>query len=617
MCFLVAVWKWFLGMEDDDGDREISYGGQRSSYESTIRPHTSSQYAYHVLDGGCKFETSSRLNSAQKTSSYRADSIFFLYPGLTKSVNAAASNLIQSSTTLPFPSQTPTSFSPTNESGKSASAGKTKNPFSSSPPLKNPPSPKGAKPPPVSTKRTISLEASSSSSPKSKNTYVWIEKDASSTYVFPKEIKSLIERDIVPGFLKMPLSKSSYKDYFHALLYAEDCYLEKWDGFEMKNMKVELHEAAIYARKGKQRNINKDDDSDEKLFVAFELDKIRERRPFLISRDFVSLQPLNWKGKTFQGVIYRVVKSNLVLAEFGEDFYCFHHLDNKYDVKFSFNRVCLKRAHQAIGAASKSIFGGLLFPNPTPNRELPFAETFPRYKPQQEVLAIRQILRLRGAPPYLVEGPLVTKGDGLSKTGVLAVEAILQILRADPSKRILVCSPVNKTCDLLMIGLKKKGISESDMFRANAAFREVDGVPLDILPSCLYEDDAGCFTCPSLKELKKYKVILTTFMSSYRLYGEGITAGHFSHIFLADASSSTEPEAMVPLANFITNETNVVVTGAPRNHSGWIRSKIARENGLMTSYFERLRDISMYKELDPKYIVQLEDAETKDRNDIW
>jgi helicase MOV-10 len=45
-------------------------------------------------------------------------------------------------------------------------------------------------------------------------------------YAIPEDFKSLIKRDIVPPVLKQPLSPSTYKDYFAALLYAEDYYLE-------------------------------------------------------------------------------------------------------------------------------------------------------------------------------------------------------------------------------------------------------------------------------------------------------------------------------------------------------------------------------------------------------
>lgn len=462
------------------------------------------------------------------------------------------------------------------------------------------------KPPPLSTKPVLSLASTGSISPQTKTAYVWVEKGASSTYVFPKDIKDLIEKDIVPGVLKMPLSMSTYMDYFQALLYAEDCHLEKWDGFEMKNVNLELHEASIYTTKGKHKTLKQSDQKDEKTFVAFEIDKIPERRPFLLSRDFVSLQPCSRKIEPFQGVIYRVVKSNLVLAEFGESFYSQHHPECKYDVKFSFNRVCLKRAHQAIAAVSSASFRNVLFPDLAPEHDVLSTQHVNNIY-QKANFAVQQIMRLQGAPPYLVEGPMcISERDHLSRTGVIIVEATLQILRSDPLKHILLCAPINRTCDLLLRGLKKE-MSESDIFRANAAFRELDGIPIDILPSCLYERQTECFSCPPLKELRKFKIILSTFMSSFQLHSEGIQAGHFSHIFLVDASSATEPEAVVPIANFANEKTIVVVTGAPRNHSGWVRSKIARQNGLMISYFERLCERKLYKKLNPGVIMQLDD----------
>ena len=82
-------------------------------------------------------------------------------------------------------------------------------------------------------------------------------------------------------------------------------------------------------------------------------------------------------------------------------------------------------------------------------------------------------------------------------------------------------------------------------------------------------------------------------------------AGHFSHIFLVDASSATEPETMVALANLADKSTAVTITGALGNHSRWVRSDIARMNGLMTSYFDRIRERELYKSLDPKVITKL------------
>ncbi|KAF2295963.1 hypothetical protein GH714_035424 [Hevea brasiliensis] len=220
--------------------------------------------------------------------------------------------------------------------------------------------------------------------------------------MIPKDIKDLIKNDRVPGVLKKPLSMSTYKDYFAALLYAEDFYIE--------------------------------------------------------------------------GVIYRVVRSTTVLVEFSEDFYA-QHSSRRYDVSFSFNRVCLKRAHQAVEAASDPLFKSYIFPDCDLRRRHPASSTaYFNYKlDADQTSAVRQILAFQGPPPYLIEGPLC--------------------------------------------------------------------------------------------ELQKYRVILSTYVSSFRLHNEGIAAGHFSHIFLVDASSATEPEAMVALANLANEKTAVIVTGAPGNRS--------------------------------------------------
>ena len=157
--------------------------------------------------------------------------------------------------------------------------------------------------------------------------------------------------------------------------------------------------------------------------------------------------------------------------------------------------------------------------------------------------------------------------------------------------------------------------SDSDIFRANAAFRELYDVPIDIRPSCLFEGE--CFSCPSLQELKEYKVILSTYISSFRLHNAGISAGHFSHIFLLDASSATEPETLVALTHFADDNTAVIVTGAPRNCSGWVRSDIARNHGLKKSYFERPSNNKSYVNLDPMFIAKLDDCEEQTDNNVF
>ncbi|KAL8120535.1 putative RNA helicase SDE3 isoform X1 [Apium graveolens] len=479
---------------------------------------------------------------------------------------------------------------------------------SSSPFSKVPGSPKSS---PVSMKPILARAASTLTSNQTKSQYRVVEQGSTPLYVIPEDIKDLIRKEIVPGILKKPLSPQTYKDYFVTLLYAEDYYLEKWDGFEMKNVTLKLHEAEIHGRKDKFKN-KRNNQKDEKIFVEFEVDSIPEKRPFLLSRDFASVRPAGRKVDPFQGIIFRVVRSNIVLVEFGDDFHAQHYSSCKYDVKFSFNRVCLKRAHQAISASSDMLFKNFLLPDYRPkdsyfSEKVSFTEKILFSSHKLDSAAISRIINLNGSPAYLLEGPLsVTREKQLSRTGMVLRDAVVHLSQASLHNRILICAPTNSTCDVFLRNLRKE-VGDSNIFRANAAFRELDGVPIDILPFCPYKENEEVFSCPTLSQLLKFKVILSTFMSSFRLHNEGIEGGHFTHIFLIDASSAIEPEILVPLTNLTSVSTKVVVTGAPRNQSSWVRSNIARQNGLRTSYFERLRESKLYRDLNPESITQLKD----------
>ncbi|KAK1568255.1 hypothetical protein Q3G72_022293 [Acer saccharum] len=433
-----------------------------------------------------------------------------------------------------------------------------------------------------------------------------------------KDIKDSIEKDTVPGVLKKPLSPSTYTDYFAALLYAEDHYIEKWSDFQLENVTLELQEAEIYRKFSNKKHFHESDEKKVKLVAAFEIDSVPGRRPYLLSRDFVFAKPTGRKVDPFQGIIYRVQKSTTVLVEFEEDFYSQHHPNRKYDISFSFNRVCLKRAHQAVSAASDPLFQDYLFPGYASRKEIATSASLlsSNYKlDSQQNSAVRHISSFQGPPPYLVEGPLCVISKQLSESdmvfqeavllsvsGMVVQEAVLKIYKGSPQSRILICAPINSTCDALMRSLNQE-IPESHMFRANAAFRELEEVPDEILPSCLFKGE--CFSCPSLQKLRAFRVILSTLVSSFRLCNEGITAGHFSHIFLVDASSATEPETMIALSNLANEKTAVIVTGAPNNYPRWVRSDIARKKGLKVSYFERLRESKRYSSLDPAFITQL------------
>ncbi|KAK9935759.1 hypothetical protein M0R45_022845 [Rubus argutus] len=471
----------------------------------------------------------------------------------------------------------------------------------------NPPSSSPKKPPqPQPTSSSSSSASNQHQGDGKKTTYVCVEEDSLPVFIIPEDIKALIKNEIVPKVLNRPLSPTTYKDYFAALLYSEDFYLEKWSDFHLKSVTLELDKAAIHKNRKKE----------DKTFVGFEIDSVSPKeRPYLLSRDLVFARPVDKNiAQPFQGFIYRVVRSKRVLVEFEDAFYAHHNSNQKYDVSFSFNRVCLKRAHQAVKTASDALFQNFLFPDCDSRASTPTApallSTTCHKLDRDQRSAVGHILRIQGSPPYVVTGPdCVPEGKIFaylrepSRTGVAVSEAVFQLCKKSQEHRILICAPTNSCCDVLMRSLVKV-IPESVMFRANAAFREKDEVPEDILRSSLYKE--SCFSCPPIEKLLKFRVIFSTFISSFRLHDKGIAAGHFSHIFLVDASSAIEPETVVTLTNFADKNTSVIVTGRPGNRPRWVRADIARRKGLQISYFERLCERRPYKSPSPMFITQLD-----------
>jgi helicase MOV-10 len=205
--------------------------------------------------------------------------------------------------------------------------------------------------------------------------------------------------------------------------------------------------------------------------------------------------------------------------------------------------------------------------------------------------------------PYLIEGPLTHDiNGGITKMLILIKDVVVKIYESCNDTRVLVCAPTNRACDSLMRHVMEN-VCTFDLFRANAAFRDKDLAPDGTMPTTLLHGE--CFTCPTLKELKDFRIITSTFVSAFRLCAAGIQAGHFSHIFFMDASSAIEPEMTVALADLATEETVIVVTGSEYDKPKWVRSYIGRNYGLRKSFFERLLESVPYNSNNPLFITHI------------
>lgn len=402
----------------------------------------------------------------------------------------------------------------------------------------------------------------------------------------------------IPEILPKGLSEETYCEYFSTLLYLEDFHLK------------ELSEQSVMV---KMRI-----DKQSPLLVVLTLQgggkkKSGGRSPSTL--DSVSVKDPNKKGKEYKGCINKVEKKKKVFVRFEQRFK--KNFDIEYEARFSFNRSNIIRGHHAI-AKIKDLSKSFLFPSESPSRtvqnlypdqgETDIGIDITPFNPllnSDQLSAIMGLLKCNGSPPYLVYGK--------PRTGTTATitEAILQIHANNPNARILACTPFNRTSDSLLKRFIGSPIHDTEIFRLNAKFRDLyDEVPPEIYSYCCYNTEEEMYFCPPLNELSEYKLIVSTYMSSARIHASGLPAGHFTHIFLDSAGQASEPETMVPIANFATEETVVVVSGSLRQLAHQISCPMAREFGLSKSYLERLTELPFYSlgdgEVNQQFATKLE-----------
>lgn len=173
------------------------------------------------------------------------------------------------------------------------------------------------------------------------------------------------------------------------------------------------------------------------------------------------------------------------------------------------------------------------------------------------------------------------------------VEAIRQLYLTKPTARILACAPSNSAADLIASRLRDLG--PTVLFRFYAPSRAQNQVPDELQPFIATKVD-GHFTVPPMAALKRFRIIVSTCVSASFPYGVGLPRGHFSHLFFDEAGHATEPETMIAIQTMADNATNIVLSGDPRQLGPIIRSDVARQLGLETSYLERLMNDGMHDE---------------------
>ncbi len=253
-------------------------------------------------------------------------------------------------------------------------------------------------------------------------------------------------------------------------------------------------------------------------------------------------------------------------------------------------------------------------------------------------------------PPMVLAGPA---GTGKTKT---LLATILQILRRDQNQhkqscdpkntrpRILICTPSHTACDVIterlvnLLSLERhhgpNHIETGDnraqirkmVFRLYDATRQIESVPVRILPFTRQGGEGGKFVLPDAQELLGFTVIVCTCHDAHLLFLAGLTNSslrrrreafktdmerrindsglklcgtiegcntpHFTHLFIDEAAQATEPECLIPLSVVVDDhpeamKAEIALCGDPRQLGPCIYSPDALD-GLQRSLLERL-----------------------------
>lgn len=404
------------------------------------------------------------------------------------------------------------------------------------------------------------------------------------SYPIPQDLREVIEKKQFPDVLEEGLRRDNYIDYFRTLLAIEEVKMEE----DMRDYDME---SVTMKCKGPQ-------------FLSLDVPGLAERRPSLVYGDFIFARLATADASEitpYQGYIHRV-EAEEVYLKFNPEFHINHDSRNLYNVQFAFNRMGVRRLHQAI-EATESLNEEILFPSGiSRTRNIKAARLAPNscVLNKEQTTAVEKILGCKGGAPYVIHGP-----PGTGKTRTL-IEAIIQLHIMRKDARVLVCAPSNSAADHILdklVSQQNIKMQDHEIFRLNALTRPLDDVNPSYLRFCNVEDHD--FKCPLLRDLRRYKIIISTYASACLLYAEGIKRGHFSHIFLDEAGQASEPDTMVPLSNLLSKETVAVLAGDPLQLGPIIFSKDAESYGLGTSYMERLFECQLYGDLNENYATRL------------
>ncbi|CAA7269336.1 unnamed protein product [Cyclocybe aegerita] len=320
---------------------------------------------------------------------------------------------------------------------------------------------------------------------------------------------------------------------------------------------------------------------------------LAEKRPSVLVGDRIFVQEQGaTDGRWFEGHVHVLRQAEVGLRFHGS--FGRYSEGRHFHVRFKLNRIPVRRQHQAMDTAFteervlfplNGHFSSAHVPNPC-DASLNLYNKLIGGNPPQLQAVVSIVSSPRGSPPFVVFGP-----PGTGKT-ITIVEAIKQLLHKNPTTRILACAPSNSAADLIASRLRGT-LGVDELFRFYAPSRFKNQVPDELQPYTYTQGD-GHFSVPIMPRMRRFRVIVSTCVSASFAAGIGMPRGHFSHIFIDEAGQATEPEAFVSIKMMADPQTNIVLSGDPKQLGPIIRSGVARALGLETSYLERLMNRDAY-----------------------
>lgn len=379
-------------------------------------------------------------------------------------------------------------------------------------------------------------------------------------YRTPVEIAALSGEDSILEYLArkglLPLTAENHQQLFSTLLHIEEVQLNKdIRQYDLQNQTVEFTKSRVW------------------LLVP----GLAEKRPSVQVSDKIYLFRVGSNSqREYEGYVHEI-QGQRVLLGFGPAFAKQHSTSAMYDVRFTFNRLPLRRMHGALAAADG------LFPAPTlDSKEPPELKMINSHLNKEQACAVRHIVhRTHKDAFYVVFGP-----PGTGKTTTI-IEAMKQILKRDPSARLLCCAPSNEACDLLVEKLHP--MSEKAMQRVCAFHRPTVGVSSEVMKYVNVK--AGKFALPSKEALLGARVVVSTCSTAALFASIGVAADHFTHVFLDEGGYALEPEALIPFTE--RGNASRIIAGDPMQLGPIVRS-LATSFGLALSLLERLCQMSLY-----------------------